>query len=109
AVEAKPTPFAHCYQVVDFFPFQLKRLRHYLHKNEIGDVIIKKRGSPLDPDKLQQQLRLKGPKENKCILFLTHIQGEAVVVIGQKLFYLELLKYDRNTSRNLRISSGLAK
>lgn len=86
AVEAKPTPFAHCYQVVDFFPFQLKRLRHYLHKNEIGDVIIKKRGSPLDPDKLQQQLRLKGPKENKCILFLTHIQGEAAVVIGQKLF-----------------------
>lgn len=86
AVAAMKTPFAHCYQVIDYFPFQLKRLRHYLHKKEIGEVIIKKRGSPLEPDKLQKQLRLKGPKENSCVLFLTHIQGETAVIVGQKLF-----------------------
>jgi SAM-dependent methyltransferase len=77
----QPTPFARSYPVEDFFPFQLKRLRHYLHERNVGQVTIKKRGSPLDPDYLQQQLRLTGPKENQRTLFLTHIQGEAAVVI----------------------------
>ncbi|MCP4363384.1 MAG: class I SAM-dependent methyltransferase [Chloroflexi bacterium] len=78
------TPFATCYTVEDVFPFQLKRLRHYLQERQIGRVTIKKRGSAIEPETLQQQLRLRGPKDHHCFIFLTRIQGEAAVIIGQK-------------------------
>lgn len=83
AVTPQQTPFARCYPIEAHFPFQLKRLRHYLHHHQMGQVTIKKRGSPLDPDHLQKQLRLQGPKENQCTIFLTHIQGEAAVIVSR--------------------------
>ncbi|MCP5094962.1 MAG: class I SAM-dependent methyltransferase [Chloroflexi bacterium] len=80
---AQQTPFARCFTVEDTFPFQLKRLRHYLHDRQIGHVTIKKRGSALDPDTLRKQLRLRKDHSNHCILFLTFIMGETAVIIGQ--------------------------
>lgn len=77
-----PTPFARCFTVEDHFPFQLKRLRHYLRERGIGRVTVKKRGSPLDPDVLQKQLRLQG-KEHR-IIFLTQVKGEPTVIIGDE-------------------------
>ena len=79
---AVATPFARCFAIEDYFPFQLKRLRHTLRQRQVGSVTIKKRGSPLEPDKLQRQLRLSGPKENHRFLFLTHVLGEPSVVIA---------------------------
>lgn len=81
ADQARPTPFARCYALEDTFPFQLKRLRAYLRKRGIGSVTIKKRGSPLDPDHLRGRLKLHGP--GHCIIFLTRVQGQATVLIGQ--------------------------
>lgn len=75
------TPFARCYALEDSFPFQLKRLRAYLRERGIGSVTIKKRGSPLDPDELRRRLRLQG--DGHCIVFLTRIKEQAVVMIGQ--------------------------
>ena len=83
---AVATPYARCFAVEDYFPFQLKNLRHYLRERQVGSVTIKKRGSPLEPDKLQRQLRLSGPKENHRILFLTHVLGEpSVIVSGEEV------------------------
>ena len=82
---AQETPFARCFALEATFPFQLKRLRHYLHERGIGRITVKKRGSPLDPDQLQRQLRLRGDKGQHRIVFLTHIQGEAAVLIGREL------------------------
>jgi hypothetical protein len=76
----QPTPFARCYALEAVFPFQLKRLRHYLRERQVGRVTIKKRGSPLDPDQLRTHLRLSGP--NHCIIFLTQVTGEPTVLIG---------------------------
>lgn len=81
ADQARPTPFAHCYALDDYFPFQLKRLRAYLRERGIGSVIIKKRGSPLEPDHLRGRLRLSG--EGHCIVFLTRVQGKPTVLIGR--------------------------
>ncbi|MFZ0548049.1 MAG: methyltransferase domain-containing protein [Candidatus Promineifilaceae bacterium] len=78
-----PTPFARIFAVEDHFPFQLKRLRRYLRERGIGRVTIKKRGSPLDPDTLQKQLRLQG--EEHRIVFLTQVQGEPVVIVGVEI------------------------
>lgn len=74
-----PTPFARAWRIEDWFPFQLKRLRAYLRQHRIGHVTVKKRGSPLEPDFLIHQLRLKGDQE--CILVLTHLRGEPIVMI----------------------------
>lgn len=76
----QPTPFARCYALEAAFPFQLKRLRHYLRERQVGRVTIKKRGSPLDLDQLRTQLRLTGPAHR--IIFLTHVAGEPTILIG---------------------------
>ncbi len=80
---AVSTPFARCFAIEAVMPFQLKRLRQYLRQQRIGRVTIKKRGSPLEPETLRQQLRLKGGKER--ILFLTQVRGEAAVIIAKEL------------------------
>ncbi len=80
--EPVETPLARRYVVETVRPFHLKQLRRYLHEQQIGSVTIKKRGSPLEPEQLKQQLKLTGPAENHRILFLTHIQGEPSVIIG---------------------------
>jgi hypothetical protein len=74
-----PSPFARCWEIVDWMPFNLKRLRAYLRQHHIGRVTVKKRGSPLEPDFLIHQLRLSGDQE--CILALTHLRGEPIVMI----------------------------
>lgn len=79
---AVSTPFARCFAVEAAFPFQLKQLRHYLRERRVGSVIIKKRGSPLEPETLQRQLRLSGHKDEHRILFLTHILGEPSVIVA---------------------------
>jgi SAM-dependent methyltransferase len=77
------TPFARCFEIEAHFPFQLKRLRHYLRERRIGHVTIKKRGSPLEPEQLKHQLRLQG--EEHRIVFLTQVMGEATVLIGREI------------------------
>jgi len=81
ADRAQITPFARCFRVSDYFPFQLKRLRQYLRQRGIGQVTIKKRGSPLDPDVLRQALKLRG--SNHAMLFLTQVMGQPTVIIGE--------------------------
>ena len=78
----RPTPFARAYAIDDAFPFQLKRLRAYLRQRGVGQVTIKKRGSPLEPDALRQALRLRG--ENEAVLFLTQVAGRHTVLIGAR-------------------------
>lgn len=79
---AVPTPFARCFAIEAYFPFQLKQLRHYLRERRVGSVTVKKRGSPIEPEKLQRQLRLSGHKDTHRYLFLTHILGEPAVIVA---------------------------
>jgi SAM-dependent methyltransferase len=80
AEQPQPSPFAKCYALADSFPFQLKRVRSYLRDRNVGRVTIKKRGSPLDPDWLRRQLRLRGEEHRH--IFLTRVMGEPFVLIG---------------------------
>lgn len=74
-----PTPFARVWEIEDWFPFQLKRLRAYLRERGVGRVVVKKRGSPLQPESLIRKLRLDGVGER--ILFLTHLEGNPIVIL----------------------------
>jgi SAM-dependent methyltransferase len=76
------TVWARCFALEAWFPFQLKRLRHYVREQGIGRVTIKKRGSPLEVEWLRQQLRLKGGRE--ATIFLTQVLGEPAVLVGRE-------------------------
>ncbi len=73
------TPFARAWEVEAWFPFGLKRLRTYLRERSVGQVVVKKRGSPIQPEALIRDLRLKGDKER--VIFLTHLRGNPIIVI----------------------------
>jgi hypothetical protein len=66
--------------VEDWFPFGLKRLRSYLRQRGIGRVVVKKRGSPLQPEALIHDLRLQGEQER--VLFLTQLRGKPIVIVA---------------------------
>jgi hypothetical protein len=74
-----PTPFARAWAVDDWFPFQLKRLRAYLRARNVGQAVVKKRGSPIQPEDLIRDLRLEGDQER--VIFLTHLKGRPIVII----------------------------
>lgn len=74
------TPFARRWAVEDWFPFQLKRLREALRQRRVGQVVVKKRGSPLQPEALIRDLRLVGDQQR--VLFLTHLRGRPIVILA---------------------------
>ena len=76
----KPTPFARAWKVEDWFPFGMKRLRSALRQRGVGRVVVKKRGSPLQPEALIRDLRLKG--EHERVVFLTHLRGRPIVILS---------------------------
>ncbi len=72
-----PTPFARAYQVVERFPYSRRALQNALSRLQVGHVVIKKRGFPLEPDAVRKQLKLSGP--DTLTVILTR-QGDAHVV-----------------------------
>jgi hypothetical protein len=77
----RPTAWAQAYAIEDVMPFGLKRLREWLRARSVGRVVIKKRGSPIEPEDLERQLRLRGEAER--ILFLTRVAGKHSVLIAR--------------------------
>jgi hypothetical protein len=73
------TPFARVWQVEDWFPFGVKRLRAYLRERGVGKIVVKKRGSPLQPVELIRMLRLSGDEQR--VVFLTHLVGRPIVIV----------------------------
>ncbi len=80
AEEQVDTPFARVWEIEAWFPFQLKRLRAYLRERNVGQVIVKKRGSPLQPEVLIRDLRIKGDQHRT--IFLTHLSGKPIVIVA---------------------------
>jgi pyruvate/2-oxoacid:ferredoxin oxidoreductase alpha subunit len=73
------TPFANAWTIEDWMPFSLKKLRAYLRERGVGKIVVKKRGSPLQPQELIQKQRLKGEAER--VVFLTHLDGRPITVV----------------------------
>jgi hypothetical protein len=77
--ELIPTPFARVWRTENWLPFGVKRLRAYLRERNVGQVVIKKRGSPLQPEELIRMLRLSGPEHR--VIFLTQLVGRPIVIV----------------------------
>jgi hypothetical protein len=74
------SPFARVWKIETWFPFGLKRLRAYLRQQGVGQVTVKKRGSPLEPEALIHQLRLQGEQER--VLFLTQCADKPICIVA---------------------------
>lgn len=67
------------WEIVDWMPFNLKRLKAYIREHDIGRLTIKKRGSPLTPEELLKKLKPRG--EEPRVLVLTRYQSQPIILI----------------------------
>lgn len=77
-----PSPFARAWQVERVLPFGVDRVRRYLRAEGVGRVVVKKRGSPLEPAAFTRMLHLRG--EHERTVFLTRERGRPVAIIARE-------------------------
>ncbi len=77
------TPFATAYEVVEVLPFGLKRLRAALVAQGVGRVVVKKRGTAVEPDELRRRLKLRGGKA-EAVVILTRVAGAQTALICRR-------------------------
>ena len=77
------TPFARAYEIQRICSLNVRALHRCLREMNVGNVIVKKRGVPIDPDAFRKQLHLAG--ENSCILILTRTQDAHCALICQQV------------------------
>lgn len=78
------TPFAQAFRVLETMPFNLKKLNARLQALGIGRVVIKKRGSPLDPQQLEKMLRLRPDSLETMTIILTSVQGRHTAILCER-------------------------
>jgi SAM-dependent methyltransferase len=79
ADDARATPFARCWRILEWHPFGLKQLRARVRALDPGPVTVKKRGSPLDTDALARQL--SGPGSRPLVVVLTQMRGKPIFIM----------------------------
>ncbi|MEM6281412.1 MAG: class I SAM-dependent methyltransferase, partial [Chloroflexota bacterium] len=78
--ECKPdSVWVRSWRILDWMPFNLKKLKAYLRQRNIGTLTVKKRGSPITPEELESKLKLKG--DNSLTVVLTRLHGNPIVII----------------------------
>jgi SAM-dependent methyltransferase len=77
------SPWVSSYRVTDTLPFNLKKLRALLRDQGVGRVVVKKRGSPIEPETLARQLR--GPGTGSAVVVVTRVAGAPTVLVCEPL------------------------
>ncbi len=75
------TPFARSWQVLRHGPFHLKTLNHWLREQGPGEVVVKKRGSAIDPDAFRQRLHTT-PGGPVLTVFLTRVRTRPWMIVA---------------------------
>lgn len=73
------TPFARAIEIEDWMPFQLKKLRAHLRDRGVGKVTVKKRGSPVDAERLARALSNEGDAHR--LVVLTQCEDKPIAII----------------------------
>ena len=79
ADDPTPTPFGRWYAVLEALPFGLKPLRERLRAYDAGPLVVKKRGTAVEPEVLRRQLKLTGSREVTVVL--TRSAGRQVAMV----------------------------
>jgi predicted O-methyltransferase YrrM len=77
----KQTPYATAYEITDTLPFNLKKLKALVRERGIGTLVIKKRGSAIEPEELRRKIKPEGV--NSAVVVLTRAAGAPVMLLGQ--------------------------
>ena len=72
-------PWLSSYRISEVLPFNVKRLKAHLRSRGIGRVVVKKRGSPVEPATLAH--RLRGPGSDSAVVVVTRVAGAPTVLI----------------------------
>ncbi|MCB0076591.1 MAG: hypothetical protein KDD73_04140 [Anaerolineales bacterium] len=79
--EWRPTPFARGWPILADAPFNLKRLNQMLRERHAKVIAVKKRGSPVEPERFRR--RLYSDREGTPVtVFLTQHRDQPWMVIG---------------------------
>jgi hypothetical protein len=76
---AADSPWLTSYGIDEVLPFNLKKLKALLRARGVGRVVVKKRGSPIEPETLARQLR--GPGNDTAIVVVTRVAGTPTALI----------------------------
>lgn len=74
------SPWVRAWEILDWMPFHLKKLRAYLREHQVRRVTVKKRGFPMSPEEIIARLKLKKGTESRTLVF-TRLQGDPIVII----------------------------
>ena len=80
---AADSPWVSSYRITEVLPFNLKKLKALLRARGIGRVVVKKRGSPIEPETLARQLR--GPGTASAVVVVTRVAGAPTVLVCEPL------------------------
>jgi len=73
------SPWLTSYRIDEVLPFNLKKLKALLRTRGVGRVVVKKRGSPIEPETLARQLR--GPGTGSATVVVTRVAGAPTVLV----------------------------
>ncbi|MGY1641634.1 class I SAM-dependent methyltransferase [Geodermatophilus sp. SYSU D00703] len=76
---AADSPWVASYRVGEVLPFNVKKLRALLRARGVGRVVVKKRGSPIEPEQLARQLR--GPGAGSAVVVVTRVAGAPTTLV----------------------------
>jgi hypothetical protein len=74
------TPFGKAWRVLRHGPFHLKTLNHWLREMNAGEVVVKKRGTAIDPDEFRRRLKTT-PGGQPLTVFLTRVQARPWMIV----------------------------
>ena len=73
------SPWVSSYRITEVLPFNLKKLKALLRARGVGRVVVKKRGSPIEPEALARQLR--GPGSASAVVVVTRVARAPTVLV----------------------------
>ncbi|MGY1703192.1 class I SAM-dependent methyltransferase [Geodermatophilus sp. SYSU D00697] len=73
------SPWVSSYRVDEVLPFNLKKLKALLRSRGLGRVVVKKRGSAIEPEQLARQLR--GPGAGSAVVVVTRVAGAPTALV----------------------------
>jgi SAM-dependent methyltransferase len=76
------TAWARSWRILAALPFNVKQLRALLRESDVGTVTVKKRGSPITPETLIPQLKLKGTQSRTVVL--CRLRGQPYTLVCEE-------------------------
>ncbi|MEV5608232.1 methyltransferase domain-containing protein [Streptomyces sp. NPDC052225] len=80
--ELRGTAYASAYEITDQLPFNVKKLKALLRERGVGVLIVKKRGSAVEPEELRRKVMPKPFGKGAATVFLTRAAGAPVMLVG---------------------------